>query len=214
MKENYKEILEQAELYKSLVFIIKKYFDRTLTVEYADNLLTFTLVDTFGQSSTFAELSDGEQSLLSMIFTMYGYDLNHGMIFIDEPEIHFHPQMQRSFSRMIEKINQNIGTQFIVSTYSPLLINESNIGNVYRFSKINGETKIKNPFLTLSADEATLVHLLKFENLSKIFFVNKIIMVEGETDEYFFEYYLRYLHTLPERKDKLTDYEIININGK
>ena len=214
MKENYKEILEQAELYKSLVFIIKKYFDRTLTVEYADNLLTFTLVDTFGQSSTFAELSDGEQSLLSMIFTMYGYDLNHGMIFIDEPEIHFHPQMQRSFSRMIEKINQNIGTQFIVSTYSPLLINESNIGNVYRFSKINGETKIKNPFLTLSADEATLVHLLKFENLSKIFFVNKIIMVEGETDVYFFEYYLRYLHTLPERKDKLTDYEIININGK
>ncbi len=214
LKENYKEILEQAELYKSLVFIIKKYFDRTLTVEYADNLLTFTLVDTFGQSSTFAELSDGEQSLLSMIFTMYGYDLNHGMIFIDEPEIHFHPQMQRSFSRMIEKINQNIGTQFIVSTYSPLLINESNIGNVYRFSKINGETKIKNPFLTLSADEATLVHLLKFENLSKIFFVNKIIMVEGETDEYFFEYYLRYLHTLPERKDKLTDYEIININGK
>jgi len=214
LKENYKEILEQAELYKSLVFIVKKYFDRTLTVEYADNLLTFTLVDTFGQSSTFAELSDGEQSLLSMIFTMYGYDLNHGMIFIDEPEIHFHPQMQRSFSRMIEKINQNIGTQFIVSTYSPLLINESNIGNVYRFSKINGETKIKNPFLTLSADEATLVHLLKFENLSKIFFVNKIIMVEGETDEYFFEYYLRYLHTLPERKDKLTDYEIININGK
>ena len=39
-------------------------------------------------------------------------------------------------------------------------------------------------------------------------------MVEGETDEYFFEFYLRHLHTLPERKDKIADYEVININGK
>ncbi len=211
---NYPEKLKQSEFYTSLVFIIKKYFGRTLTIKYANGFLTFVLVDQFGQYTSFAELSDGEQSLLSMIFTMYGYDLKHGMIIVDEPEIHFHPQMQRSFSRMIEKINQNIGTQFIVSTYSPLFINESNIGNVYRFSRIDGETTIKNPFFTLSADEATLVHLLKFENLSKIFFVNKIIMVEGETDAYFFEYYLRYLHTLPARKDKITDYEIININGK
>ncbi|MEI7563962.1 MAG: TOPRIM nucleotidyl transferase/hydrolase domain-containing protein [bacterium] len=66
----------------------------------------------------------------------------------------------------------------------------------------------------MTTDEASLVHLLKFENIAKIFFVNKIIMVEGETDEYFFEFYLRYLHTLPEWKDKLRDYEIININGK
>lgn len=211
---NYPERLEASEFYTSLVFIIKKYFNRTLTVEYVDNLLKFSLIDSFGNYLPLSELSDGEQSFLSMIFTIYGYDLKQGMIIVDEPEIHFHPQMQRSFSRMVEKINANIGTQFIISTYSPLLINESNIGNVYRFSKIDGNTHIKNPFFTLSSDEASLVHLLKFENLSKIFFVNKIIMVEGETDAYFFEFYMRYLHTLPERKQKITDYEIININGK
>ncbi|MEI6773986.1 MAG: AAA family ATPase [bacterium] len=172
------------------------------------------MIDQFGQQNTFADLSDGEQSLLSMIFTMYGYDLHQGMVIVDEPEIHFHPQMQRRFSRMIEKINQHIGTQFILSTYSPLFINESNIGNVYRFSILNGETNIKNPSFNLSSDEATLVHLLKFENLSKIFFVNNIIMVEGETDAYFFDFYLKYLHTLPAQGNKITDYEIININGK
>jgi predicted ATP-dependent endonuclease of OLD family len=115
---------------------------------------------------------------------------------------------------MIEKMNHNIRTQFILSTYSPLFINESNIGNVYRVAKINGETMIKNPFFALSSDESTLVHLLKFENLSKIFFVNNIIMVEGETDAYFFDFYLKHLHMSPEWKNKLTDYEIININGK
>ena len=66
----------------------------------------------------------------------------------------------------------------------------------------------------MSDDESTLVHLLKFENLSKIFFVNKIIMVEGETDAYFFDFFLQYLHKLPEWDGKVTDYEIININGK
>lgn len=211
---NYPQRLEQSEFYVSLQFIIKKYLNKRLYVEYANGLLTLHLIDNFGNIIPFSQLSDGEQSLLSMIFTMYGYDLKHGMVMIDEPEIHFHPQMQRSFARMIEKISQNIGTQFVVSTYSPLFINESNIANVYRFSKIDGKTTVKNPLFTLSSDEATLVHLLKFENLSKIFFVNKIIMVEGETDAYFFEFYLKYIHTLPERKDKITDYEIININGK
>jgi len=211
---NYPQRLKESEFFTSLVFIIKKYFNKTLTVEYRDNHLEFYLVDVFGNYIPFSQLSDGEQSFLSMVFIMYGYDLRHGMVIIDEPEIHFHPQMQRSFARMIEKINHNIGTQFIVSTYSPLFINESNISGVYRFSKIHGKTHLTNPVFTLSADESSLVHLLKFENLSKIFFVNKIIMVEWETDAYFFEFYLRYLHTLPEWKSKIKDYEVININGK
>ncbi|HBB03764.1 TPA: hypothetical protein DCZ39_02555 [Patescibacteria group bacterium] len=125
--KNYPKKLEQSEFYTGLVFIIKKYFNRRLNIRYTDDLLTFELIDVFGNQIAFSELSDGEQSLLSMIFVMYGYDLGHGMLIVDEPEIHFHPQMQRSFSRMIERINHNIGTQFILSTYSPLFINESNI---------------------------------------------------------------------------------------
>lgn len=39
-------------------------------------------------------------------------------------------------------------------------------------------------------------------------------MVEGETDAYFFDYYFKYLHSFPKWKDVLTDYEILNINGK
>ncbi len=211
---DYPKKLEESSFYASLSSVIKKYFNKTLHIDYADGLLIFDLIDQFNFHQTFAELSDGEQSLLSMIFTMYGYDLRQGIIVIDEPEIHFHPQMQRSFWRLIEKMNINIGTQFILSTYSPLFINENNISNVYRVTKIDGETSIKNPFFTLSSDEATLVHFLKFENLAKIFFVNNIIMVEWETDAYFFDFYLKHLHMSPERKAKLTDYEILNINGK
>jgi len=126
----------------------------------------------------FDNLSDGEQSLLVILFTIYGYDLKHGMLLIDEPEVFFHPQMQRGLARMTEKISSNIGTQFIISTYSPLFIDDVNIGNVYKFSNKDGQTSIKNPDIKLDSKEVTLVHLLKFENISKIFFVNKIIMVE------------------------------------
>jgi len=206
--------LKKSDFYKSLIFALNKYLDKNLVIEYTNGKLVFWLVNDKLQRFAFDDLSDGEQSLLIIIFTIYGYDLKYGTLIIDEPEVYFHPQMQRSFVRMVEKISSNIGTQFLISTYSPLFVDDVNIGNVYRFSKVAGNTKVQHPTLDFASNESTLIHLLKFENMSKIFFVNKIIMVEGETDQYFFEYYLKYMHTFPERKDKLTDYEIININGK
>jgi len=74
---NYPERLKSSDFFTSLLFIIKKYFNKTLTVDYRNGLLEFHLVDAFGNFLTFADLSDGEQSFLSMIFTMYGYDLKH-----------------------------------------------------------------------------------------------------------------------------------------
>lgn len=206
--------LKKSDFYKSLIFALRKYLDKDLLIEYKNWKLVFWLVDNNKRLLSFDDLSDGEQSLLVIIFTIYGYDLKYWSLVIDEPEISFHPQMQRSFVRMIEKISSNIGTQFIVSTYSPLFIDEVNIKNVYRFATIDGNVIVKNPTLRLDAEESNLIHLLKFENMSKIFFANKIIMVEGETDQYFFEFYLKYLHSLPQWKDTLKDYEIININGK
>ena len=206
--------LNTSDFFVSLSAILQRYFARTLHIALVEGSLEFSFVDATWHAGWFESFSDGEQSLLVMILTIYGYDLHGGLLIIDEPEIHFHPQMQRSLARMMERISDNIGTQFILSTYSPLFINETNINHVYRFAKIDWATQIKSPSARLSTDEASLVHLLKFENISKIFFVNKIIMVEWETDAYFFDYYLRYLHMLPQWKSKLTDYEIININGK
>lgn len=56
--------------------------------------------------------------------------------------------------------------------------------------------------------------MLKYGYTAKIFFVNTIIMVEGETDEYFFDYYLRYLSEQESWATRIRDYEVINVNGK
>jgi hypothetical protein len=55
---------------------------------------------------------------------------------------------------------------------------------------------------------------LRYENLSKIFFVNKIIMVEWDSDSYFFSHYLKRLQKQPWREFITWTYEIININWK
>jgi predicted ATP-dependent endonuclease of OLD family len=56
---------------------------------------------------------------------------------IDEPELHIHPQLQKELAILLNQISQNELTQFFLSTYSALFINEDNITNVYRFSKEN-----------------------------------------------------------------------------
>lgn len=209
-----KNKLKKSPFFNSLNYIIKKYLDKELCVSVYEKQIKFYLIDEQNNEFIFSDLSDGEQSLLHMIFDIYGYDTKWWFVLFDEPEIHFHPQMQRSFIKMLEKISQNIKCQFVVSTYSPLIINEDNIRNVYRFQKDSLWTKIICPGKYIWSDESNLVHILKFDNASKMFFVNKIIMVEWETDAYFFQHYLEYLHTLPQRKDKIKNYEIININGK
>ncbi len=206
--------LNHSLFYNSLKKSIKKYLELDIKVKYENNHIELLFINSLQQEQTIHSISNGEQSLLIILLTIYGYDLKDGLLIIDEPELHFHPQMQRRLAKMLEKLNENIGTQCIISTYSPIFIDEKNITNVYRFSKKNWETQIRIPDKTIGHDESSLIQILKFENAAKIFFVDKIIMVEGEIDAYFFEHYLQYLHNLPEGKEKIKNYEIININGK
>ncbi len=193
-----------------------RYLWYSLDVTYEDEMFYFGLVDRSGQYHyDFSMLSSGEQSFLLIIMSLYGYDMENGLMIIDEPELHLHPQMQKQFVDMIDAVSEKLKMQFIVATHSPVMINEKNIGHVYKCTKINNGTYIHNPpYKYLWTDEANLIHMLKFGNVAKIFFVDTIIMVEWETDAYFFDYYLQYISQLVPWWHMIQNYEIININGK
>ena len=214
-KEIIDEKLKSSSFFKSLSYMIKKYLWRNLKVEYINWTISLYMTDKQERISYFDDLSDWEKSLLTIIFWLYGNDLTDWFIIIKEPELHIHPQYQKELAEVCENISEQLWTQFIFSTNSGLFINEKNLNSVYRVYKDkNQNSLISAPRITVDYDDATLMHMLRFENLSKIFFVDKLILVEWDTDAYFFSFYLNYLKTLPEWKDKIRDYEIININGK
>lgn len=209
------ERLKKSDFFVSLNYMMEKYFDKQLRVDYVNGMIGFYMVDEKERVFYFNDLSDGEKSLLTMIFALYGNNLADGFMIVNEPELHLHPQYQKELAEVCEEISDRIGTQFIISTNSSLFINEKNLTNVYRVYKNKDQNSlISAPKITVDYDDATLMHMLRFENLSKIFFVDKIILVEGDTDAYFFSFYLNYLKTQPEWKNVIRDYEIININGK
>ncbi len=213
--ETIDEQLKKSDFFSSLSYMIQKYFNKQLKVEYINGMISLYMTDDQERVSYFDDLSDGEKSLLTIIFWLYGNDLAEGFMIINEPELHIHPQYQKELSEVCEQISEHLGTQFIFSTNSGLFINEKNLTSVYRVYKDqNQNSLVSAPRITVDYDDATLMHMLRFENLSKIFFVDKIILVEGDTDAYFFSFYLNYLKTLPEWKNRIRDYEIININGK
>ncbi len=214
-KKTIDEKLKSSSFFKSLSYMIMKYLWRHLKVEYINGTISLYMTDQQERISYFDDLSDWEKSLLTIIFGLYWNDLTDWFIIIKEPELHIHPQYQKELAEVCENISEQLWTQFIFSTNSGLFINEKNLTSVYRVYKDkNQNSLISAPRITVDYEDATLMHMLRFENLSKIFFVDRIILVEWDTDAYFFSFYLNYLKTKPEWKDRIRDYEIININWK
>ncbi len=175
----------------------------------------FWLADKQGKEFEINDLSSWEKSLLIMIFSIYWFDLQNGLMVIDEPELHLHPQLQKQFVALIDDISQKLNIQFIIATHSPIMVNEQNINNVYRFYRKHNFTHIVSPQQYYLEQESNLVQMLKFTNSSKMFFVDTIIMCEGETDEYFFNFYLNHLASESDDwKARIRNYEIMNVNGK
>ena len=185
-----------------------------LIIDSWDNQIHLVFVNNEWNIISFSKLSSGEKSIVMMLFSLFGYDLSNGLFIIDEPELHLHPYMLKNLVDVLKELGKKMNMQFICATHSPLLIDEQSINTVYKFSLENGKTSVVSPWNSLRASESTLIHILKFENVSKIFFINKIIMVEGETDEYFLRFFLNYLSKQPGYIGKLDNYEILNINGK
>ena len=164
------------------------------------------------------ELSSGEKGILHFIFTLYGFDLQNGVVVIDEPELHLHPQIQKEYQAIMREVMEKLDIQFIVATHSPQFVDVSSISQVYRFFQHAGHTEIVNP--TVTASQKSLTKILDLTNSAKIFFVNRAILVEGETDEYFLRFFLDHLKahandtTAEPWLRQIEDFEIFSIKGK
>ena len=109
------------------------------------------------------------------------------LLFIEEPEVHLHPQMQCTFIKNIKtfiRAKKGWNVQVILTTHSSHIISESDFKAIRYFdsSKIYVEAKDLKNFTPEGAD--TLPFLKQYLTLKKcdLFFADKVIMVEGTVE--------------------------------
>jgi putative ATP-dependent endonuclease of OLD family len=115
------------------------------------------------------------------------------LIFIEEPEVHLHPQMQEVFIKKISEIVEQLTTnrewpvQFIVTTHSAHLANASPFSAMRYFHSINDKqtghicfTNVKDLRTNLKNDD----FLHKYLTLTRcdLLFADKAILIEGPSE--------------------------------
>jgi putative ATP-dependent endonuclease of OLD family len=156
------------------------------------------------------QASSGEKEILNFLLGIFAFNIKNGLIIVDEPEVHLHPKWQSLLLDLFFDLADFTQNQFIFSTHSPIFINQKTISKMVRVYKSSGKSTIKN-FLESNFDETKdLLHIINSHNNEKIFFADKVILVEGITDRIF----LGQLINIYKKAENSEIIEVLEVQGK
>lgn len=165
-----------------------------------------------GREFLLNEASSGEVELINFILGLITLDLQGGVIIIDEPELHLHPQWLAILRNFFMKFSKERGNQMMVVTHSPIFINSASYPYVSRvFKGQDGASKIHQVIVENREETKDQLHFINVTNNEKIFFSDFVVMVEGDTDEIVFK---RILSTIKRATGFKENVEIMQIRGK
>jgi hypothetical protein len=151
-------------------------------------------------------LSAGQKSILHLIFEAYGQgELKGGLIIIDEPEIHLHYQFQSEYLKILEELADKQGIQCILVTHSEGFISNKTIEHVKRFS-LDEERNSVVCVPNIRECQKKLVEILNNTQAARVLFLDRVLLVEGQDDEYFFRAVIKKLH--PDLSQNITVYGV------
>lgn len=165
-----------------------------------------------GNRTLLAQSSSGEIEMINFILGLTTLNIRQGLLIIDEPELHLHPKWSSMLLNLLLELSHINQTQFIISTHSPTFITNESYHYITRVYKdkigVSRCHTINEHFNTSIKD---MLHIINSTNNEKIFFADKVIMVEGITDRLVFQ---RILREITDNQPQNKVIEIIEVKGK
>ena len=163
-----------------------------------------------GSSFMVSAASSGERELLTYLFAIYALNLRDALIVIDEPELHLHPRWQKTLLGLFEKLGKDTGNQFVMATHSPVFVSPSSIQYVSRVFSESQQTRITRLGDSNLPESRHLFNIVNSQNNERVFFADKVVLVEGISDRIFFEaVLLRFA-----KSSSGLIYEVVDVGGK
>lgn len=132
---------------------------------------------------TVDKFSSGEKEIVHFLLAMFALNVRDGLVLVDEPELHLHPRWQRIFLGLFRELSPERNNQFVISTHSPVFVTPDTINGITRIysQPTRGSTRIALRDVVLP-DKKNLVRIINSQNNERVFFADKVVLVEGITD--------------------------------
>lgn len=132
---------------------------------------------------TAERFSSGEREIVHFLLAMFALNVKDGLVLVDEPELHLHPRWQQIFLHLFRDLAAERNNQIIISTHSPVFVSPDTINSITRVHRRgrDGSTKVALRDVTLPAKK-NLVRMINSQNNERIFFADKVVLVEGISD--------------------------------
>lgn len=155
--------------------------------------------------------SSGEKELLTYLFAIYALNVRDALIAIDEPELHLHPRWQKTLLALFERLALETGNQFLLATHSAVFVSPSSIeyvSRVYSTEQRSAIVRLNNSNLP---EPKHLFSIVNSQNNERMFFADKVVLVEGISDRIFFE---SAFNRLGVTSGSVRTCEVISVGGK
>lgn len=165
-----------------------------------------------GRDFTINQASSGEKEIINFLFGILTLNIRSGLIVIDEPDLHLHPKWQKALLELLIEVGRNTGNQIVLATHSPTFIAPQTIGNVRRvFKDCAGATQVQTVAPTEMENTRALFHIVTTHNNERMFFADKVALVEGIQDRLVFE---GLLNLYSQYLDRTEVVEVLEVHGK
>ena len=165
-----------------------------------------------GRELRIPQASSGEKEILNFLFGVFAFGVFGGLIIIDEPELHLHPKWQEILRDLFLEMAILTKNQFVISTHSPVFLTPETLSNVRRVSMNTANaTKFTQVSTKEIENKRALLHIVNSHNNERMFFADKVVLVEGIKDRLIFETLIHHYRTLAETTEII---EVLEVHGK